>query len=75
MTQSYPEGSKEQLLRAILANLENLDGKSISFNPNYLEFFEIEDLEAILADIVASQDDFYRTDGLSYLDEISQKCS
>lgn len=69
------ERSKQELLDAILENLEKLDGKSVSFHPSYLEFFEIEDLETILADITSSTEDFYTTDGLSYLDEISQKCS
>ena len=67
------EITKEQLIEDI-KHLITVDGTSTDINPNYLEYFELEELQDIKNNLVYKK---VHHDEISkdFLDELFEKCS
>ena len=65
--------TKDQLIEEI-KHLVTVDGTSIDINPNYLEYFELEELQEIKDTLVYKK---VHHDEISkeFLDELYEKCS
>lgn len=67
------EISKEELIENI-KKLISIDGsESIDINPNYLEYFQLEELIEIYDTLKIKKDNQKNTLG-NYLDELYEKC-
>ena len=66
------EVSKNSLIDEI-KHLISVDGASIEINPNYLEYFDIEELEDIKKQLLGRKLDQNQI-SREYLDEIYDKC-
>ncbi|MEA3499091.1 MAG: hypothetical protein U9R16_08535 [Campylobacterota bacterium] len=66
------ELNKDSLIQEI-KHLISIDGVSVEINPNYLEYFDLEELEDIKIQLLErklDQDEISK----EYLDEIYDKC-
>ena len=64
--------SKDEIIDEI-KHLISVDGTSIDINPNYLEYFDMEELEDIKVQLLNRKLDQAET-SKEYLDEIYEKC-
>lgn len=67
------EESKEEIIK-IIKELISIDGESIEINPNYLEYFEIEELFNIKEELLSKKENRDKTTK-EYVDELYEKCS
>jgi hypothetical protein len=66
---------KQLLIQEILALVNaNKSSQTSTINPNYLDFFELEDLIDIRDGLLKKSEEF-KNNNNSYLDEIFSKCS
>ncbi len=66
---------QKQILKKEILELINANGPNTTdINPNYLEFFEIEDLIE-MRDTLKLHSENFTKDNNNYLDEIFSKCS
>lgn len=65
---------KEMLIDEILGLINKNGSDTTDINPNYLEFFEMEDLIDIRDGLIKNSENF-KKDNNDYLDEIFSKCS
>ena len=64
--------TKENLIEEI-KHLIGIDGTSININPNYLEYFELEELDDIKNQLLIRKQNQSNI-AKDYLDEIFEKC-
>ena len=64
---------KAELIEEIKA-LIAIDGESIDINPNYLEYFQLEELEEIKRDLLAKKETIKDTTK-EYVEELYEKFS
>ncbi len=63
---------KEKLIEEIKDLLKIADEKKVEINPNYLEYFQIEELENIKKTLIKKRENISNTNK-SYLDEVYDK--
>ncbi len=57
-----------------IKHLITIDGSAIDINPNYLEYFELEELEDIKKELLQKKEDS-KTFSKNYVDELYEKLS
>jgi hypothetical protein len=65
---------KKLLIDEILELINKNGSHTTDINPNYLEFFELEDLIEVRDGLIKNSENF-KKDNNDYLDEIFSKCS
>jgi len=65
---------KKLLIEEILELINKDSSHKTDINPNYLEFFEVEDLVDMKDGLIKNSENF-KKDNNDYLDEIFSKCS
>jgi hypothetical protein len=66
--------SKEELIDEILLLINTNDNKKINFNPNYIEYFEVDELIEI-RDVLLNKKEQNKTPSRDLIDDIFAKCS
>jgi len=64
---------KTQLIEEI-KTLISINGESVDINPNYLEYFELEELEEIQKELLAKKESIQETTK-EYVEELYEKFS
>ncbi|MDD2698683.1 MAG: hypothetical protein PHF17_07790 [Arcobacteraceae bacterium] len=65
---------KQLLIEEILELINKNGSEKTDINPNYLDFFEMEDLISIRDGLLVNSENFQKESN-DYLDEIFTKCS
>ena len=66
--------TKEELINEILNLINTNDSSKIDFNPNYIEYFEIDELIEI-RDLLIGKKELNKNPSKDFLDDIFNKCS
>ncbi len=65
---------KNRLIKEIIELIDKNGSSKTDINPNYLEYFEMEDLIDMKDGLLRNSEDF-KKDNNNFLDEIFSKCS
>jgi hypothetical protein len=68
------EQTKEELISEILSLINTNDSNTIDFNPNYIEYFEIDELIEI-RDLLLGKKEQNKKPSRDLIDDIFDKCS
>lgn len=66
------EITKEELIKDIKLLISTDDDDNVDINPNFLEYFQIEELVSMKEQLIKRKNNF-REDTFDYLDEIYEK--